>query len=89
MKLSATWEGDLPAIGDYLKSDRGTFAYRICGVHVITEGTIDRGEIVSMTKRATFMVERIHARDLPARARVHRWKWANRSPKEKPCRDRK
>ena len=81
MKLTATWAGDLPALGDYLRAARGRFAYRIDGALVSTEGTIDRGEIVQMTRRVTFYVERIAAPDVPAGARVHLWSWTARNPK--------
>lgn len=83
MKLTATWLGTLPAIGDYLKSARGRFAYRICGVAVSASGTIDHGEVLYETFRTSFFVERVPVKDLPTHARVHPWKWANRSPKEK------
>ena len=65
MKLTATWAGDLPALGDYLRAARGRFAYRIDGALVSTEGTIDRGD----------------ALDVPAGARVHLWSWTARNPK--------
>ena len=81
MKLSARWEDPLPPLGSYLKSARGRFAYRVCGVHVHSEGTIDRGEVVAITTRATFTVERISALDLPANAFVQPWSWTRRTPK--------
>jgi len=86
MKLSATWEGPLPGIGSYLKAPKGRSAYRVCGVHVISEGTIDRGEVVSITTRATFFVERIKASDVPSDATVHAWRWVSRAPTPKRIR---
>jgi hypothetical protein len=81
VKLSGTWTGPLPAIGHYLRSPRGRFAYLIAGVGVHTKGQIEAGEIVQQTTRATFYVERIAATDPPAGATVHAWTWSARNPK--------
>ena len=86
MKITANpWIGALPAIGDYLKSPRGRFAYRVCGLAVNAVGTVDQGEVTYEVFKVAFMVERIPAAQLPPRARVHLWKWANRAPKERRC----
>lgn len=83
MKLAATWVGDLPPIGSYLAAPRGRFAYLITGIRVRTEGTIDRGEITSITYRCTFTVARRLKREVPAGAQIFDWKWHPREPRKR------
>lgn len=69
-KLSATWRGPLPALGDYVMAPRGRFGYRIFDIDVT--------RMMEGTARATLHVLRMPRADVEADATIHDWTWDRR-----------
>lgn len=65
----AGWEGPPPDIGDYLRSERGRFAYCIIGVHPSTFAKYN----------FRFRVVRIKPDEVPVGAKIYTWSWAKRT----------
>lgn len=63
------WHRDPPAIGQYLKSRRGRFAYLIVGVHRCRPGSKAWGRVDCL---------KIPAAELPADAVIRGWQWNSR-----------
>ncbi len=67
---AVSWDGPLPAPGDYLRTGRGTTAYHIVSVHPNLRP--------DPRSRARFRCWKVPAAQVPEDARVHAWWWSSR-----------
>lgn len=71
--LTATWYGEPPRLGHFLKSDRGRTAYEITALREVVPRSPAAG-----CRRFVLTCLRHAPGDVPAGATVHRWRWARR-----------
>lgn len=81
MRLRARWNGPLPAVGDYLRSEkRPRYAYLIKAGRMVD---LVAAEVLSLVSGVTpvvdatlsLEVERVEVANVPSDAKVHPWRW--------------